>query len=482
MPEVTVPFVGPLQEGVVPRLNSQRCVNMYPQIEGPGAKYPISLRLCPGMERFAVGGSAPCRGGGLNVNGSMFWVFGNQLVEIDEAGNRTVRGTLGTSTGRITMAATHIEIGIVDGSDDLYVWNYSTSTFSTEDLTAGGFDDAAQGVNPTHIAVKNFRFVINRTGGPLKWRGYFHISALNDGTDWSVAEKTNAEGDPTDPILAIESTTNHLALFGTKTVQLYYASGSTDFPFDPTGSDLTIGIAAPYSLARSTDVMFWLAQSNEGAVEVQAFPGGPLSNHDLDAAMRQMPRVNDAYGFCYKQDGHLFYVLTFPTGNATWVYDWSTKMWHERASYGFDRHMAAGVCWFNNKLYVGREDTGAVYEWSLDVHDDDGDPIQWERRAPIISAKDRTLFLEDLFVEVERGVGPVDQEAPVITLDYSVNGGRIFAYAQDAEVGEYGDYQLTGVNFTGLGSCKDVVFRIRGDAAYPWTIMGAKLRFSVGDH
>ena len=45
------------------------------------------------------------------------------------------------------------------------------------------------------------------------------------------------------------------------------------------------------------------------------------------------PMLSDAFGYCYSDGGHTFYVLTFPSGNATWVYDATTAMWHERSTW-----------------------------------------------------------------------------------------------------------------------------------------------------
>ena len=44
-------------------------------------------------------------------------------------------------------------------------------------------------------------------------------------------------------------------------------------------------------------------------------------------------RFSDDGGYTYQQDGHSFYMLTFPTVSKTWCYDTSIGIWHERASF-----------------------------------------------------------------------------------------------------------------------------------------------------
>ena len=34
--------------------------------------------------------------------------------------------------------------------------------------------------------------------------------------------------------------------------------------------------------------------------------------------------------YAYQEQGHTFYVLNFPTAGATWVWDVTTDVWHER--------------------------------------------------------------------------------------------------------------------------------------------------------
>ena len=55
---------------------------------------------------------------------------------------------------------------------------------------------------------------------------------------------------------------------------------------------------------------------------------------------RKVKTIADAIAFAYQQEGHVFYVLTFPTGDATWVLDLTTTekigypVWHQRAAFG----------------------------------------------------------------------------------------------------------------------------------------------------
>jgi hypothetical protein len=86
--------------------------------------------------------------------------------------------------------------------------------------------------------------------------------------------------------------------------------------------------------------------------------------------------------FTYQQDGHSFYVLSFPTVGKTWAYDAAANAWHERA--GFDngeyvRYRAASQMVFNNEVLVGDYADGRVYALDLEYYMDDDLPQKWLR-------------------------------------------------------------------------------------------------------
>src|SRR5690606_253309 len=41
----------------------------------------------------------------------------------------------------------------------------------------------------------------------------------------------------------------------------------------------------------------------------------------------------DAFCFAFTHAGHKFVVITFPTADATWVFDLATGLWHERVTF-----------------------------------------------------------------------------------------------------------------------------------------------------
>jgi hypothetical protein len=118
--------------------------------------------------------------------------------------------------------------------------------------------------------------------------------------------------------------------------------------------------------------------------------------------------------YSYQQEGHKFYVLTFPTANATWVYDTITGAWHERAGLTngvFTRHRSNCQMNFNNQTIVGDYENGNIYAFDLNVYADDDQPQKWLRswRAlPTGTNNLRRTAHHTLQLDCESGAGYVD--------------------------------------------------------------------------
>jgi len=50
-----------------------------------------------------------------------------------------------------------------------------------------------------------------------------------------------------------------------------------------------------------------------------------ISNPAISDAIGKYDKISDAVGFCYQQGSHIFYMLSFPSANATWRYDLSIR-------------------------------------------------------------------------------------------------------------------------------------------------------------
>ena len=119
-----------------------------------------------------------------------------------------------------------------------------------------------------------------------------------------------------------------------KSTELWYDAGGTQFPFQiEPGVYIEQGCVAKASVARHDVEIFWLGINADGKATVflgKDYKAQPISTYAIAQKLSDYTTISDAIGMVYQQQDHIFYVLTFPSANATWVYDRRENLWHER--------------------------------------------------------------------------------------------------------------------------------------------------------
>ena len=277
-----------------------------------------------------------------------------------------------------------------------------------------------------------------------------------------------------DTISAIAPLHGELHVFGNSSTDVFANnSASSGIPGDfesIRGAAVGIGIAAPFSLASNGSQLFWLASSNEGhglVYSVSGYQPVSISSNTVCHMIERLPKIDDAIGFCYLQDGHSFYVLTFPTANITFCYDVSTGDWHQRSYWNMktgqhERHRVNAQCFAYQKNYVGDYANGNIYELSMDVFTDNGNPIRRVRTGPHVHNDRKRLFFLEFEIDIERGVGSdggVQGKDAQAFLTWSDDGGMTWSNERWLTFGKIGEYK-NRLHTHRLGMSRDRVFRL----------------------
>ena len=142
--------------------------------------------------------------------------------------------------------------------------------------------------------------------------------------------------------------------------------------------------------------------------------------------------LSQCFGYTYNDEGHIFYVLTNPVDDWTFVYDISTQMWHERSTSNLadnNTHRHLGNCYvrFDNKHLVGDVNTGTLYEMSSKFYTDAGLPITSEQVTQRLFDDDQLedVFIGELQIDIEAGVGDSDVNSPASGVFALVAGGQV---------------------------------------------------------
>lgn len=374
-----------------------RCINLFAEATPENGKDIGFLSRAPGLRRLGTYGTGPMRGAWM-FGGYGYVVSGRQLYKVDINWNGVLLGEV-SGSGPVSMADNGTQLFIAANPEG-FIYNATTNVF--RQITDPDFAGAVT------VGYLDGYFVFNQPNSQTLW-----VTSLLDGTSIDPLDFASAEGSP-DNLLAVMVDHREAWLFGTSTIEVWYDSGDV-FPLTRIqGAYNEIGLAATYSVAKLDNGLFWLGADARGQGVVyrsNGYTGVRISTHAVEFAIQNYSVLSDAIAYTYQQEGHAFYVLTFPTASATWVYDVSTGAWHERAYWlnnEFIRHRSNCQMAFNNEICVGDFENGNLYAFDLDVHDDDGNLQKWLRswRAlpPGTNDLKRTAH-HSLQLDCESGVG-----------------------------------------------------------------------------
>ena len=443
--------------------DAQRCVNLYPEVSDSGTSLSVAaLYGTPGLGLWADLGAGPIRGE-IRFNAQiLIIVSGGAVYSVTAAGVATLlAGAVDYATTPVSMATNGALIMVTTGGSDGYFIDPIAGTVTAI-------------IDPDFLGGGNVGFL----DGYFVWNvpntGQFQYSQLY-GQLIDPLDFATAEGSP-DKLVASIVNYRELWLFGENSTEVWYDQGDIDNVFARIqGAFMEVGCAAGNSVAKMDNTVFWLGADDRGQGVVYKATGYTpqrASTHAIEWAIAQYSRIDDAIAYTYQQEGHAFYVLTFPTGNATWVYDAATDLWHERAWRDVDgslnRHRSNCQATFAGLTLVGDWENGNIYSMALDTYSDNGVVIPRIRAAPYVTNDDNNWMTFDVLqVDMETGV------TGIAVLQWSDDDGKTWSNELQAELGAIGE--TVRVRWRRLGKGRARVFRVTITDSVKVAIVGASL-------
>lgn len=453
-----------------------RMINLFPELVPEGGKEPAFLNRAPGLKLKISVGSGPIRGMWV-FGGNLYVVSRNKLYKVDSDYVVTELGTVSGTSGPVSMVDNGIQLFIAcDGPS--YIYNSQTNVFAQ--ITDGDFPGAVT------VAYLDGYFVFNEPNSQKIW-----VTGLLDGTSIDPLDFASAEGSP-DGVVGIIADHREIWVFGTNSVEVWYDSGNADFPLSRIqGAFNEIGCAAPYSIAKMDNGLFWLGKDARGqgiVYRANGYTGQRISTHAVEWQIQQYEDMSDAIGYTYQQDGHSFYVLIFPQADTTWVYDVATQAWHERAGFDngdFTRHRSNCQAFFQGDVLVGDYENANVYSFDLNDFSDNGGVQKWLRSWRALPTSQNNLkrsAQHSLQLDLETGVGlNLGQGSdPQVVLRWSDDGGHTWSNEHWISIGKIGEFYRRAI-WRRLGmtmKIRDRVYEVSGTDPVKIAIIGAELTVS----
>jgi hypothetical protein len=420
-------FCGPSYTAQSPIIDDEIAMNLYCEnSEAEGAATKRALLQAPGRKKFATLPESKVPGG-FSVNGRTFFAASN-LYELDGSGAVTNRGSLGASPVTPTQITANETQLVVLNNGNLFVLTLATNAFAAVNM--------AQFNGP----VAQIEFLDGYIIATLQVSHTFQVSHLEDATTWSGLDIATISLFP-DNITSMKVEHRYVWFFSAKKAVAYYNAGAGFPPFIPVqGEFLENGCGATFGTVELDNTLFWLDQSSEGFMVARRLGQGRISTHAVELAWQQYTVASDAVGWTYQEYGHLFWVIYFPTANATWCYDVATGFWHQRGyfltangQFIADRAMCHTLN-FGIHL-VGDWASGNIYQLSSTFFTDDGNPIRRLRRTPTVSDNNEWVYFESLEFIMETGLITLpDTSAPTLISMTDANGALRSLSVQDGGI------------------------------------------------
>ncbi len=420
------PFIGGSYAARSPAFDAQRTVNLYPETSGSGNSKSVAMLVgTPGLVFWATLPTFPIRGF-LRVSASLALVAaGAVLYSVTTAGAFTPIGAIAPGLTPVSMASDGVYVMIVTGLQGYFL---VLSTMALSLIVNAAF------VGADVVDFLDGFFVFNTPNTKE-----FQITGLYAETI-AALDFASSEALP-DTLLTLIVDHDELWLFSSAHTEVWSNVGAALFPFQRIqGAVIEQGCAAKHSVCKLDNTVVWLTADDRGQGTVQKAVGYTpqrISNHALEYAIASYPRIDDAVGYSYQQEGHLFYMLTFPTGKATWCFDTATELWHERAwrdpvSGQLSQHRSICHMAYAGLNIVGDYQNGNLYSLDLDTYTDYGNILPAIRQCPHIAQGNVWQFFSKLWIDMQMGVGTEGAPNAPFTAQYTVTAaasGNSIGYA-----------------------------------------------------
>jgi hypothetical protein len=449
---VNIDFGHVSDQGRDGQISSATLINAYVEIiQQPYGKTQTPVYVCPGLTRWDNGSYVGAIRGALWIrNVGLFTVLGNELIQWLPASVSVNWGSI-AGTGPVSMAANQRQvgpqIGIITNTGAYYVADTAIGApvvlTTPLDPPAPIGDGLPFSTFPAPVSVccisNYFMFAIPD--------GRIFMSDLNDANVINPLAYDLAQTSSNGLVRAVAHR-GVLIVMGPKSYEVWQNAGTYPFAFAPIPGSIGVGLLAFDSVVETDDSLLWVDHEGKVQMTTGSYPER-ISNHGVERAIAaltlgQKQALRATYYFF---QGHKFYSLT-SEGNWTWEYDTTTKLWHQRETYG--RGSWIGCCGTQvyDSIIMGNPDNGMLYRVSGDSYLDGSDGFCVTAIGQIVHAFPDGLIVDRIRVDAARGTGGT------LILSWSDDGGRTWQGDLEQSLGDAGDYTIR-VDFRRIGAVRE---------------------------
>ena len=457
----------------------------------------LQLAIFDGTAGWLLPGGYPLTGGVIGAGGAQYDV--GDFIYLAQAGGKQ-------NQTAILEVSTIAAGGVVTGFTIFQAGAFNPQATGFTQASTSGSGSGFILNTPTYGAFSNIfkaNLPFSNPGSATYLDGFGLVGQLNTNTFWqsnlldlSVWQPLNfseADASP-DNIQSLKAIHEEIWIIKERHTEIWVDAGIAGFAFQRLqGVYIEVGTNAPASVVKAGETLFWISQNGQGEnviLQSNGYRPQRVSTHAIEYAIGQYATTTDAVTYCYEQEGHVFIVFTFPTGNETWVYDVTASelagipIWHQRAAFAsgtFSRHW--GICYtlFNNMPIVGDYRNGNLYIFDLNNPLDNGTARKWVRSwRALPKPSEEPVAFKSLRIDMQTG-GPLTPQntTPLLVLQWSDDDGYTWSNEYFRSAGQIGQTALR-VKYNRLGSTRrnsglDRIFKISSTDVFNVALIGAEL-------
>ena len=365
-------------------------------------------------------------------NQLLYQVTGSSLYSVDTGGNALFLGNISNDPNPVVMATDSTQLIICTGGNpSAYVY---TVAAGLQEITDTDLDTTKS------VAFLDSRFIYDQPNG------YFVASALNDGTDINSLDFAQAEALP-DDIRRVFSLNQLLYLFGEKTTEVWFTSGTGRPPLDRQ-TVLQHGICGTYAVDAIDGAIYFIDGNRRPGVIVGS-QFSPLYVPAIGEAWANFG-VDDfttARVSCYSLHQENFVDFIFPDQGVIWTHHVVSGSWFEKD------FVTTNVVQAFNLVLAAHATNKKIYRLDYSNFQQDGSNMTRRKDLPLISSE---VF----------GVGGAEMVIDQIKLHVETSTATDVTVKVSKDLISFTTINTVSVNgnktidINALGKCREIIVRV----------------------
>lgn len=371
--EIPVKIVGSSIFGIHPIISDERTWNMYISDDWlvNFAGYNQAVEILPA--------GAEGRGAFHSTRGNfVIVVIAGNIYRIDPNLGYRFLFSIGSTTGEVFMDENlSAQICIVDGTNTAYIYNYQTETTGA---IVWEYGSGGTPFSPNYVTYQNTYFIFGNgdsTASGSQWYVYrsgFNPSGTADPLKlvWVQTLTLQTKPDFAKAAIRIPSHGNNLLVLGTTVAEIWTNVPGLQIYQRQSSINIDYGVASVSTIAANDNMVAWLGINEKSSPAIMYMAGGMaerISTDGIDNLLQRVRRPDRSTAMFYRQDGHVFYILTFydDEDNFSIFYDFTTQKIYDLTDWDFTYHPARQMVYFNNQIYFISLKQGSLMRMATDI-------------------------------------------------------------------------------------------------------------------